>query len=64
MNTSIIIKQLKAEKVSLERAIAALCGTRRKSTLGRHRRHRLSAEARKRISEGMKKRWAARRKSA
>jgi hypothetical protein len=29
----------------------------------RQRRGRMSAEARKRISEGMKKRWAARRKS-
>jgi hypothetical protein len=36
-----------------------------KSTAGRkHRKHRLTPEGRKRISEALKRRWALRRKAA
>jgi hypothetical protein len=36
----------------------------RASSMGKQTRGRLTAEGRKRLSEAMKKRWAARRKSA
>jgi hypothetical protein len=36
----------------------------RPSSMGKQTRGRLTAEGRKRLSEAMKKRWAARRKSA
>jgi hypothetical protein len=68
-----IVSELKRERDRIDRAIAALDGggitaKQRKtaSDLGatrKPRRRRLSAEGRKRISEAMKKRWAARRRS-
>jgi hypothetical protein len=68
MDTAAIIQELEAERDRLSSAIAALQGRKRgpgrpsQSTSG-VRRH-LSASARKRISDAMKKRWAARKKSA
>jgi hypothetical protein len=68
MDTEAIIKELEAEKTRLDQAIAALRGRNRGvgrptgSTNGR--KHRLSPAARKKISEAMKKRWAARKKAA
>jgi len=62
MNTALIIEQLEAERDRLTEAIAAL--QRSRSTRGRRRGRRLSAAARKRISEGMKKRWAQRKKKS
>ena len=68
MDTEAIIRELEAEKTRLDEAITALQGRKRGggrptgSTNGRKRR--LSPAARKRISEGMKKRWAARKKAA
>ncbi len=62
MDTERIIVELEAERSRLETAIAALRGKRSRKT-GRGRRGRLSAAARKRISEGMKKRWASRKRA-
>jgi hypothetical protein len=68
MDTEAIIKELEAERTRLDQAITALQGRKRGvgrptgSTNGRKRR--LSPAARKRISEAMKKRWAARKKAA
>jgi hypothetical protein len=67
LDTQSIIAELEAERDRLDEAIRALQGTRRgpgrpriASTTGNGRRgqRHLSASARKRISEGMKKRWA------
>ncbi len=69
MDTAAIIAELEAERDRLNRAIAALqvSGGGRGRTTAKHanggKRH-LSAAARKRISEAMKKRWAARKKVA
>jgi hypothetical protein len=72
MDLQRIVSQLKSERARIDRAIAALQGTRiavasRKKagpvrTARASSKRRMSAEARKRISEGMKKRWADRRK--
>jgi hypothetical protein len=68
MDTEAIIKELEAEKARLDQAITALWWTKRGlgrpagSTNGRKRR--LSPAARNRISEAMKRRWAARKKAA
>jgi hypothetical protein len=68
MDTEAIIKELEAERTRMDQAITALRGRKRGagrpigSTSGRKRR--LSPAARKRISEAMKKRWAARKKAA
>jgi hypothetical protein len=74
MNIGDILQQLKAERNRLSSAIAALGALdgskapRRaeptSQTTSRRRRHRMSAAGRKRISETMKARWAARRKEA
>jgi hypothetical protein len=46
-------------------SIAAANGANmRQSSMGKQTRGRLTAEGRKRLAEAMKKRWAARRKSA
>ena len=59
MDTESIIADLEQERDRLTAAIQALSGavTRRS-----RRRRRLSATARKRISDGMRKTWAARKK--
>jgi hypothetical protein len=68
MDTEAIIKELEAERTRLDQAITLLQGRRR--GVGRPtgsangRKRRLSPAARKRISEAMKKRWAARKKAA
>jgi exonuclease VII small subunit len=67
VNTESIVEELEAARDRLNQAIAALQGSQGRgrkavrSTNGR-KRH-LSAAARKRISEGMKQRWAARKKA-
>jgi hypothetical protein len=67
MDTAAIIEELEAERERLNSAITALQGRKRPGrppqTTGRRKR-RLSAAARKRISDAMKKRWAARKKAA
>ena len=71
MDTAAIITELEAQRDRLDRAIAALKGGIRprgkghgeaRPVDGRKRRRRLTAAARKRISDGMKKKWAARKK--
>jgi hypothetical protein len=68
-----IILELEAERDRLNSAIAALQGSRRNTGMGkatatptnsRKGKRRMSAAARKRISEAQKARWAARKKAA
>ena len=71
MDTAAIIAELEAERDRLDKAIAALKGgisthgkgyRAARPVDGRKRRRRMGAEARKRISDAMKKKWAARKK--
>ena len=70
MDTQQIISVLEAERDRLEQAISALRGSlagRRGLAgpgRGRRGRRRLSAAAKRRISEMMKKRWAERKRAA
>jgi hypothetical protein len=66
MDTQQIISELEAERDRLEQAIAALRGSlhaRSTGAGGRRGRRRLSAAAKRRISEMMKKRWAERKRA-
>jgi exonuclease VII small subunit len=64
MDTQQIISELEAERDRLEQAISALRGSiRRGAGTGRRGRRRLSAAAKRRISEMMKKRWAERKRA-
>ena len=66
MDTQQIITELEAEKDRLEQAISALRGSvrgRPAGGRGRRGRRRLSAAAKRRISEMMKKRWAERKRA-
>jgi hypothetical protein len=67
LDTQSIIAELEAERDRLNSAIAALQGsrgTRRLTASGKPdgRKRHLSAAARKKIGEAMKKRWAERKK--
>jgi hypothetical protein len=70
VDTATIIAELEAERDRLERAIAVLQGNRTIARTassepnGRSGKRRLSAAARRKIGEAMKKRWAERRKKA
>ena len=73
MDTARLVRDLRAEKGRIERAIAALealssdstgSQTTRTASANKAGRRKMSPAARKRISEMMKKRWAARRKAA
>jgi hypothetical protein len=70
MDTQQIISELESERDRLEQAISALRGSvsgRRGIApvgTGRRGRRRLSAAAKRRISEMMKKRWAERKRAA
>ena len=71
MDRVTIIAELEAERDRLDSAIAALRSSQRghARTLsgkpdGRSRKRHLSAAARKRIGEAMKKRWAEKRKAS
>lgn len=62
-----IVADLREERDRLDNAITALeslggRGRRGAAAAGRRRRRKMSAAARKRISMGMKARWAQRRK--
>ena len=70
-----VINQLQKQKIAIDRAIAALQDVgddaanesephTRKRPVRKTRRHTMSAEARKRISDAQKKRWAAAKKGA
>jgi len=63
MNKDEILKVLEAERERLDGAIAALQRNRTNKGGGRPGR-RLSAAAKRRISQGMKKRWAERKKKS
>jgi hypothetical protein len=74
LDTQEIVKELKAERNRLDKAIVALDGvntsgttlvTDERASKGAHipkKRHGMSAAGRKRLSLLMKKRWAERRK--
>jgi hypothetical protein len=68
LDTNSIIAELEAERDRLNSAIEALSGRQAKRLTqsgkpdGRRRKRTLSAAARKRIGEAMKKRWAERKK--
>ena len=73
MNTTKLIRDLWGEKGRIERAITALealssdgAGSQTMRTAGANKagRRKMSPAARKRISMMMKKRWAARRRTA
>ena len=76
LDTQGIVKELKAERNRLDKAIAALDGAndtgatmaaQESSSNGAsspRKRHGMSAEGRKRLSLLMKKRWAERRKKS
>lgn len=68
MGVGSILDELEAERERVEKAIAILRGSsvngRRYPRSVRHRRHHLSAAAKRRISQGMKRRWAERKKSS
>jgi hypothetical protein len=74
LDTEQIVQLLKAERGRIDRAIAALEGatSQRRTTAGSvtsrgpqlGKRRRMSAEARRRISDAQKKRWAKQKKAA
>ena len=60
-----IVAHLKIERERLDRAIAALQGAGTTAANSRHKgnkKRRLTAAGRKRLSDSMKARWAARKK--
>jgi exonuclease VII small subunit len=64
LDTQQIIADLEAERDRLDAAIAALRrGGRKAKKQRRGKRLPLSPAARKRISEGMKRKWAARKRA-
>lgn len=69
MDTQQIITELEAERDRLDQAITALRGSMRGRRgpggfgKGRRGRRRLTAAAKRRISEMMKKRWAERKRA-
>ena len=66
MDTEQVIEELEAERERLDRAIAVLQASHigAVKSPGRRGRRHMSAEARRRISQAQKKRWAARTKGA
>jgi hypothetical protein len=59
-----IIEQLRAERSKIDQALAALGGVSETPNGRRRGRRRMSAEARKRISEAQKARWAKQKKNS
>jgi hypothetical protein len=68
LDTAVVIAELEAQRDRLEQAIAALRGSRNTSrTLSEKadgRKRPLSAAARRKIGQAMKKNWAERKKAA
>ena len=68
MSVDEVVQQLKQQRSQLDAAIQALQGVtgggKRRGRPPGHTRRTMSAAARKRISQAMKKRWAERRKKA
>ena len=63
MDTTDIIKQLTAERDRIDAAIKLLSGTPATKAPAKGNRKKMSAVARKRISEAQKARWAKQRKA-
>ena len=63
-DTDSILNNLREQRELINRAIAILGGQSTGKRQGRPRGSKLSAAARKKISAGMKKRWAARKKTS
>jgi hypothetical protein len=61
MNTTQVIRELEAQRARLDAALEALRTLDGHSANGRRKRRRVSAEARRRMSEAQKKRWATTR---
>jgi hypothetical protein len=61
MDTAAIIAELEAERERLNQAIEALTASHAVGTRRGRRRH-LSAASKKRISDAMRKTWAARKR--
>ena len=66
MDTEQILEALRAERQRIDKAIAALGGSSRagRSMQGRRGPRHMSAEARRRISEAQKRRWAEQRRKS
>jgi hypothetical protein len=75
VNITVIVSELKAERIRIDRAITALEGMSPNGSTSNHAPKQakaavaqksggLTAAGRKRLSELMKKRWAERRKKA
>jgi len=66
LDTEQILEALRAERQRIDKAIAALGGSSRtgRSAPGRRGPRHMSAEARRRISEAQKRRWAEQRKKS
>jgi len=66
LDTEQILEALMAERQRIDKAIAALGGSSRtgRGALGRRGPRHMSAEARRRISEAQKRRWAEQRKKS
>jgi len=68
LDTQSILEELESRLHAINQALAALRGNQRSArgavAPSNRPKRRLSAAARKRIAEGMKKRWAERKKNA
>ncbi|HJX83317.1 MAG TPA: hypothetical protein VJ723_03115 [Candidatus Angelobacter sp.] len=65
MNTDAIVKELEERRDRISHAIGLLQDNARgNGRRGRRKKRSLSPAARKRISDAMKKRWAAKKKAA
>ena len=62
LNSEQIIQYLKAERNRLDEAIAVLGGSGKSAREARGGRRHMSTEARRRISEAQKRRWAKRKR--
>jgi hypothetical protein len=63
LNTEEVVEHLKAERDRLDAVIAVLDGSRRVGQQGSRGHRRMSADARRKISEAQKRRWAQRKRS-
>jgi hypothetical protein len=65
MDTEAILRELEVMRDRISNAISLLQGhTTGKTTRGGRKRRKMSAAGRKRISDAMKKRWAAKKRAA
>ena len=65
MDTEAIVRELEERRDRISNAISLLQGNaREKGERGGRKRRKMSAAGRKRISDAMKKRWAAKKRAA